>query len=164
MNYMDMHRKKIKPVHVEENIHEEEQQMDMQESNIVDKPASNIVWGVFGVLILLGIFTGYLLSGQKGILGSNGSSKSGGTNSAGTTDTRVFKDSAEGVIEKGGIDGEGTHKLIREGGPSQTAYLISTTVDLDQFVGKKVKVQGQTVSAKKAAWLMDVGKIDKLSE
>lgn len=161
---MDNHRKRTKPVRDEDIIHEEEQPIAILESNIVDKPATNIIWGVFGILILLGIFTGYLLSGQKGMLGSNASSKSGGANSAGSTDTRVFKDSAEGVIEKGGIDGEGTHKLIREGGPSQTAYLISTTVDLDQYVGKKVKVQGQTVSAKKAAWLMDVGKIDKLSE
>lgn len=161
---MDKNRKRMKPVHVEEITPVEEQFMATQESNIVEKPASNIIWGVFGILVLLGIFTGYLLSGQTGILGSNASSKTGGANSAGTTDTRVFKDFAEGVIEKGGIDGEGTHKLIREGGPSQTAYLISTTVDLDQFVGKKVKVQGQTVSAKKAAWLMDVGKIDKLSE
>lgn len=82
----------------------------------------------------------------------------------GLTDTKTFKDTAEGVIEKGGIDGEGTHKLIREGGPSQTAYLTSSVINLDDYVGKKVKVWGETFKGQKAAWLMDVGKLEILGE
>ena len=52
-----------------------------------------------------------------------------------------------GDFAKGGIDGEGTHKLIRDGGPSKTAYLTSSVIDLDQFVGKKVKIWGETRAA-----------------
>jgi hypothetical protein len=79
---------------------------------------------------------------------------------AGVEDAKSFRDSAEGVIEAGGTNGEGTHKLVRDGGPSQTAYLISSVVDLDSYVGKKVKVWGETMGAQKVSWLMDVGKIE----
>lgn len=77
----------------------------------------------------------------------------------GATDASSFKDSAEGVLEKGGINGEGSHHLLRPGGKSQTVYLTSSVVDLDQVVGHKVKVWGQTFSARKAGWLMDVGRV-----
>lgn len=81
----------------------------------------------------------------------------------GSTDTRTFRDSAEGVLESGGIDGEGTHHLVRvEGRPDQNAYLTSSIIDLDQYVGKKVRVWGETFTAQKAGWLMDVGKIELL--
>jgi len=70
-----------------------------------------------------------------------------------------FKDTTIGVLERGGIDGEGTHHLVREGGPSQNAYLTSSVLDLDQFVGKKVQVWGETFKGQKAGWLMDVGRI-----
>lgn len=75
---------------------------------------------------------------------------------------QTFKDSAQGVIQAGGLNGEGTHQLVRDGGPSQTVYLVSSVVDLDQFVGKKVEVWGETVKGQKAAWLMDVGRVKKL--
>lgn len=114
--------------------------------------------GIFyTVLVLLGVGTGYALS-QK-------ASGPGFVNTGtivGTTDAKTFRDSAEGVIEKGGADGEGTHRLVRQGGDSQTAFLVSSVVDLDQFVGKKVKVWGETFAAQKASWLMDVGKIELL--
>lgn len=120
---------------------------------------------VFVVLVLLGVGTGYLLSRSTKL-----TSESGGETGAmiktekveGIADTKTFKDSAEGTMEKGGINGEGTHKLLREGGPSQTAYLVSSVIDLDTYVGKKVKVWGETFAAQKAAWLMDVGKIEVL--
>lgn len=80
----------------------------------------------------------------------------------GSTDVKSFRDTTEGVLEKGGIDGEGSHHLLREGGPSQTAYLTSSIIDLDQYLGKKVKVWGETFAAQKAGWLMDVGKIEIL--
>jgi len=75
---------------------------------------------------------------------------------------KSFKDSATGVIEKGSINGEGTHILIREGGASQRASLISSTVDLDLFVGKKVEIKGETNASNKTSWLLDVGSLKVL--
>ena len=119
---------------------------------------------VYGLLVLLGVGTGYLLSrssvGTPAVQDSAGYIKT--ETVAGITDEKTFKDSAEGTLEKGGINGEGTHKLIREGGESQTAYLVSSVVNLDEYVGKKVKVWGETFAAEKASWLMDVGKIEIL--
>ncbi|MDO8269715.1 MAG: hypothetical protein Q7T54_03530, partial [Candidatus Levybacteria bacterium] len=63
---------------------------------------------------------------------------------------------------EGGIDGEGEYHLERPGGDSQNVYMSSSTVDLAQFTGRKVKVWGQTNSAQKAGWLMDVGKVEVL--
>lgn len=71
----------------------------------------------------------------------------------------VFKDSATGTIEKGSINGVGTHILNREGGVAQRASLTSSVVDLDLFVGRKVEVKGETNSSSKTAWLMDVGSV-----
>ena len=76
----------------------------------------------------------------------------------GNTDPK-FKDTATGVIEKGNINGEGTHILNREGGATQRASLISSAVDLDLFVGKKVEVKGETNASTKTSWLLDVGNI-----
>lgn len=76
---------------------------------------------------------------------------------------QTFKDQAEGVIEKNDNPDKyanGTHKLIRPGGDSQTAYLTSTVLDLDQYVGKKVKVFGETFGSSQVGWLMDVGKVE----
>ena len=81
------------------------------------------------------------------------------TDEMGSLDTNTFSDNATGKLEKGGLGNDGTHKLIRDGGPSQTVYLISSIVDLDQFVGKTVEVWGQTIKAQKAPWLMDVGRV-----
>jgi hypothetical protein len=77
----------------------------------------------------------------------------------GSNDESAFKDSAEGYLEIGGIDGEGTHKLIREGGVSQTVYLTSSVTDLDKFDGMNVRIWGETFKAQKAGWLMDVGRV-----
>lgn len=74
----------------------------------------------------------------------------------------TFSDSAEGIVEKGGLNGEGSHKLIRPGGTTQTVYLTSSVVDLDQLVGHKVEIWGETFSAQKAGWLMDVGRVKVL--
>jgi hypothetical protein len=136
---------------------------ELKEEQITMKTNSKIVLGVYIFLILLGIGTGYLLAGKGGSLGSAGGTIKTET-VVGSTDTKTFKDSAEGMVEAGGMNGEGSHKLVREGGPSQTAYLVSSVVDLDEYVGKKVRVWGQTMGAKKVSWLMDVGKIELLSE
>ena len=76
----------------------------------------------------------------------------------GSTDEENFKDPATGVIDKGGFNGEGTHKLVRAGGVSQTAYLTSSTIDLDALVGHQVTIWGQTFKGQKVGWLMDVGR------
>jgi len=76
---------------------------------------------------------------------------------------QTFKDQAEGVIQKNDqFDkyAQGTHKLIRPGGESQTAYLTSSVLDLDQYNGKKVKVYGETFGSSQVGWLMDVGKVE----
>ncbi|MFA6017230.1 MAG: hypothetical protein WC744_04035 [Patescibacteria group bacterium] len=80
--------------------------------------------------------------------------------SAGIVDKTTFKDSVEGILREGGIDGEGNFHIERPGGVSQNAYLTSSTVDLSVYIGKKVKVWGQTFSGQKAGWLMDVGLVE----
>jgi hypothetical protein len=126
-----------------------------------EKDMKKMIILVYIALVLLGVGTGFLLTRSI----SNGKTNSTGAvvengKTVGSTDTTTFKDSATGTLQKGGLDGEGTHKLIRTGGDSQTVYLISSVVDLDKYVGKQVKVWGQTQAAQKAAWLMDVGKVE----
>ena len=71
----------------------------------------------------------------------------------------TFKDTATGTIEKGGINGEGTHTLIRPGGDDQKAALTSSVVDLDLFVGRQVEIKGETNTSRLAGWFLDVGSI-----
>ncbi len=122
------------------------------------------------IVLILGIGTGYIASnvagsGKKGPLSINNSSSGGSMGkgfTAGVNDTKAFPDTTEGVLQAGGIDGEGAFHLVRPGGDSQNVYMTSSAVDLSQFIGKKVKVWGQTQTAQKAGWLMDVGKIQVL--
>lgn len=120
-------------------------------------------------VILAGIGTGWAFSSgetgggeKKGASVAPGAQVEGGGKIVGLEDAATFRDNAQGVLEKGGIDGEGTHHLVREGGPSQHVYLTSSVVDLDQFLGKKLEVWGETIGAEKAGWLMDVGKVKVL--
>lgn len=76
----------------------------------------------------------------------------------GSADEKAFNTNATGVLDKGGINGEGTHKLVRPGGVSQTVYLTSSVIDLDQLVGHQVTIWGETFKGQKAGWLMDVGR------
>lgn len=78
----------------------------------------------------------------------------------GSADADTFKDSAQGYLEAGGLDGEGSHKLLRIGGETQTVYLTSSVVDLDKLIGMEVKVAGETFKGQKAGWLMDVGRVE----
>ena len=80
--------------------------------------------------------------------------------SAGVADKKTFKDSVEGILREGGMEGEGNFHLERPGGVSQDAYLTSSTVDLSKYIGKKVKVWGQTFQGQRAGWLMDVGLVE----
>lgn len=79
------------------------------------------------------------------------------------TQDPTCKDTATGTVEQGSINGEGTHILNRPGGADQRASLLSSAVDLDLFVGKKVDITGQTNSSKKTGWLLDVCSI-KITE
>jgi hypothetical protein len=118
------------------------------------------------LVVLAGVATGWVLSG-----GMNSGSASGDVsqkqaentvqnkNEAGVADESAFPDTAEGTLVKGGIEGEGQFHLERTGGASQNVYLTSTVIDLASFEGKKVKVWGQSLSGRKAGWLMDVGKV-----
>lgn len=78
----------------------------------------------------------------------------------GVKDSATFADSASGYLEKGGVNGEGSHRLLREGGTSQTVALTSSVTDLDQFVGMEVKIWGETNKAQEAGWFMDVGRLE----
>lgn len=122
------------------------------------------------ILLILGagIISGYFLSsrqfGKTAIpLGEVGEEIKKGM-VIGVDNPQVFRDTAIGIIEinDGSFTDEGSHKLIREGGESQTAYLTSSVLDLDKLIGRKVKVWGETFAAQKAGWLMDVGKLEVL--
>jgi hypothetical protein len=127
----------------------------------------NLLMVVIALLVVgAGVGTGWLLSGQS-FFGGGSSGPSGGAapgaekseTEAGLEDESTFRDSAEGKLVEGGIEGEGTHHLEREGGEDQNVYLTSTVIDLSSFVGKKVKIWGETIAGQKAGWLMDVGKV-----
>lgn len=108
-----------------------------------------------------GVSSGFALSKTRPIsLSSNKVVKVDTATEVGIKDAKTFRDSVSGTLEKGGIEGEGTHHLVRTGGESQWVYLTSSVVDLDQFVGKKVKVYGETFAGKSAGWLMDVGRVE----
>lgn len=117
------------------------------------------------VVIIFGGFVGFGLSKITTINTNKKTTVSldKNTKKVGITDKKTFKDSAEGILKEGGVDGEGNFHLERPGGPSQNVYLTSTVVDLSQFVGKKVRVWGETFAAEKAGWLMDVGLVEVLN-
>jgi len=123
---------------------------------------------VLVVVVLLGFGTGYYLGQSGGKAGKNITQtvvnkediKKGTIE--GTSDTSTFKDTAEGTLKEGGIDGEGAFHLERPGGESQYVYLTSSIVDLSKYIDKKIKVWGETQKAQKAGWLMDVGRIEVL--
>lgn len=116
---------------------------------------------MIAVAVVIGAVLGFGLSrfNKKTITNSNNKVKNT-TQSAGIVDKKTFKDSVEGILREGGIDGEGNFHIERPGGITQNAYLTSSTVDLSGYIGKKVKVWGQTFSGQKAGWLMDVGLVE----
>lgn len=134
-------------------------------SHGANSPMKTII--VFVLLAVLGIGTGFFLSQVTKATGKQiiplqtlGPSMKGKT--FGSKDTATFKDTAEGELAEGGIEGEGQFHLVRPGGDSQNVYLTSSLVDLSQFVGRKIKVWGQTQKAQTAGWLMDVGRVEML--
>lgn len=125
------------------------------------------VLALLALVVILGIGAGYLASSKTGpssIKTSNvttaGSAAKGTV--VGSNDTTTFKDTVEGTLKEGGINGEGAFHLVRPGGDSQNVYLTSSSVDLSKFINQKIKVWGATQKAQYAGWLMDVGRIEVL--
>ncbi|PIV07913.1 hypothetical protein COS52_05480 [Candidatus Roizmanbacteria bacterium CG03_land_8_20_14_0_80_39_12] len=121
----------------------------------------SVVIGVCVLVVALGGVGGYMM--VKKSYPSMNTTK--GTaiqtdKAAGVMDKKTFKDSIIGLLKEGGVEGEGNFHLERPGGVSQNVYLTSTTVDLSKYIGKKVKVWGQTFQGQKAGWLMDVGLVE----
>lgn len=148
----------------------------------VTTPTKPISLPILAIVVVLALTLGFWVSR---IAPSKTSTKSNGTNTSSDTanvipadeikskdqikvgqtygDTgKEFKDVATGTIEKGSINGEGTHILNRQGGITQRASLTSSSIDLDLFIGHKVEVKGETNSSKKTGWLMDVGTVNVL--
>ena len=121
------------------------------------------------VIILLGIASGWGISRMSGSsITTSGRLTSPESISAsnlkvgeivGVPDEKSFRDKADGVLAEGGFEGEGSYHLVRPGGDDQNVYLTSSIVDLSLFVGHKISVWGETFSAQKAGWLMDVGRV-----
>lgn len=134
-------------------------------SSSTKKPASTILTIILA--ILAGVGTGFALyrilpvssisKSTSGSIADSDTIKVGDV--FGVKEEDTFSDTATGVLEKGGINGEGSHRLIRDGGPSQTVYLTSSIVDLDEFVGHKIEVWGETFASQHVGWLMDIGKV-----
>lgn len=114
------------------------------------------------LIIILGVVSGYSLSHNKSVNRTDNGLSTGSTSKTvvGSKDSQTFRDSAQGMLEAGGINGEGTHKLQRPGGESQTVVLTSSVLDLSKFEGKKVKVWGETFAGQSSGWFMDVGKVE----
>lgn len=139
---------------------------ELNGTGVKTKISSGFSMVVIVLAIVFGVGTGFLISNftnddtNSGSTLQNSSATTKDSKSAGVLDKKTFKDQAEGELKLGGLDGEGNFHLERPGGVSQNVYLTSTSVDLSVFVGKKVRVYGQTFSASKAGWLMDVGYIE----
>ena len=126
-------------------------------------------WGVLIILliaIVLGTGAGYIGSTfapkSTTSTGTEEEQKAGTAKSAGVNDKKRFPDEVEGKLKEGGIEGEGSFHLERPGGESQNVYLTSSIVDLSAYIGKRVRVRGETQKAQKAGWLMDVGYVEVL--
>lgn len=119
------------------------------------------------VVILLttaGVFSGLVLSSRSKSISQQGAKgEEELPQEIKQSFAQTFRDQTEGILEKNdALDkyAQGTHKLIRPGGESQTAYLTSSVLDLEQYVDKKVKVYGETFGSSQVGWLMDVGKVE----
>jgi hypothetical protein len=130
------------------------------ETKEVDEVSYSSFFTFVAVAVVIGAVIGFGLTRLNKKTTSNDVTTKNTAQSAGIVDKKTFKDSVEGILREGGIDGEGNFHIERPGGVSQNAYLTSSTVDLSNYVGKKVKVWGQTFSGQTAGWLMDVGSVE----
>lgn len=121
-------------------------------------------------IILAGATSGYFLARRSLAVPEQETELTGGVTmvqgpkEVGIKDEEVFRDTAKGRIEANDSEEitEGSHKLIRPGGESQTAYLTSSVLDLSQFQGKCVQIWGETFAGQEVGWLMDVGRVKVL--
>ena len=116
------------------------------------------------VVVFFGIGTGWLLSQQTGASSANVQNVAPGVKETSTEAGKILdeencRDTAKGVLESGGMDGEGTHHLVTSEDESKWVYLTSTVIDLESFTGKEVQIWGETIAPQKVGWLMDVCKI-----
>lgn len=124
-----------------------------------DASPKRVILGVVIISLVLGVLTGYIISGKNSAIPTAGQPKNP------QQDTRTFRDFAEGTLtarpqpKDPSEYVEGTHLLQREGEVS--VALTSSVVDLSKYEGKKIKVFGETQKALKEGWLMDVGIVEE---
>lgn len=115
------------------------------------------------MIVLMGSVVGYGLSRSKITKASKEGNISPGqiktSTEAGYQDTKLFESIVTGVIKKGGLQGDGTHSLIQDSNPKNPAALLSSVVDLDEYIDKHVQVWGRSQKGLKAAWLLEVGRV-----
>lgn len=151
---------------MEENTEKASVLHNFQQEKPMNTLSSKFLLIILVVIGVFGIGTGYLLARASGnstptiTTNTSGSTAKGAIE--GSDDLKTFKDPAEGTLKEGGVEGEGQYHLVRPGGESQNVYMTSALVDLSKYVGKKVKVWGQTQKAQKVGWLMDVGRVEVL--
>ena len=151
---------------------------NLNKSPPVDQKQKKVLISIVAISLTLGVVCGFWLSrffpsqsgNSKSPLFTSGQAKPMSADTIsnpdqlkvgqvyGNTDGN-FKDSATGVVKEGGVNGEGTHSLIRTGGEDQKAALTSSILDLDLFIGRKVEIAGETNDSQKAGWFLDVGSI-----
>lgn len=154
------------------SAHSREESLDLNsKKSDMTKKSKKMLATISILVVFLGVMTGfgaYQLNAKSGTGGKSSTANiqqvAEGTVKAGDVfgiqDQDIFKDSAQGYLEEGGINGEGSHKLLREGGATQTVVLTSSVTDLSKFEGMEVKIMGETFKAQKAGWLMDVGRVE----
>lgn len=143
---------------------------DTPKPTMTAKSSKNIALVISLIAIASGVLTGFGAYKLKAKTSPVSDTQAPMQQSAGATvkageifgvqDEKTFKDSAQGYLEQGGVGGEGSHKLLRAGGETQTVVLTSSITDLDKLVGMEIKVWGETFKAQKAGWLMDVGRVE----
>lgn len=142
---------------------------DFNTKDTTPMPVQKVIFSLLLVL-LLGLGSGFGVAKMTATSSSTGKSALGNIVSGtqvekgktyGSNDRDTYKDEAEGVMKEGGHEEGGQYHLERPGGESQNVYLTSSTVDLSQFIDRKVTVWGQTQAAQ-VGWLMDVGGVKVL--
>jgi len=143
-----------------------------QNRDLMSKKTKRTFFIICMIAILAGTLTGFgafKLKNKKSVADSQVQNVTADPNQIkngdvfGVQNKDTFADNATGYLEKGGVEGEGSHKLLREGGTSQTVALTSSVVDLDKLAGMEVKLYGETNKAQKAGWFMDVGRVEVIN-
>lgn len=106
------------------------------------------------LIVLVGSVVGFGLSRSKiaKVLG-------GESIEAEYKDSKLFESIVTGTVKKGGLFGDGTHTLVQDSNPKNPAALLSSVVDLDEYVDKHVQIWGRSQKGLKAAWLLEVGRV-----